>query len=273
MAQIILPNDQEIIAQLTKWLYFCLSMFFQICRLGNQMKKEGEVITKVLVFMFMAGVYLLILILSPGLSTTLGREDGIIESLTALFFGIAALQMGYLFFSTKSRERKYIFHFKRNIFYLLLGIIFFVFMGEEISWGQRIFGWHTPDWIKTINNQEEINFHNIRAIEASVDKQGLARWLTAGRVFTLFWLLYCLLIPLMDRYLLFTHNLFRKIYLPLLPIWLGLGFLLNFLLFNVLEEVASSKLDPRDPEYVEMIYAFLFLVASVIILKKSTKVS
>lgn len=36
-----------------------------------------------------------------------------------------------------------------------------VIVGEEISWGQRIFGFETPDWLKTKNLQKETNFHNL----------------------------------------------------------------------------------------------------------------
>jgi hypothetical protein len=33
--------------------------------------------------------------------------------------------------------------------------------GEEISWGQRIFGWATPDFFRENNIQGETNFHNM----------------------------------------------------------------------------------------------------------------
>jgi hypothetical protein len=32
---------------------------------------------------------------------------------------------------------------------------------EEISWGQRIFGFATPEAVKNINSQKELNIHNI----------------------------------------------------------------------------------------------------------------
>jgi hypothetical protein len=32
---------------------------------------------------------------------------------------------------------------------------------EEISWGQRIFGWNTPDALSAINYQNETTIHNI----------------------------------------------------------------------------------------------------------------
>ena len=39
--------------------------------------------------------------------------------------------------------------------------LMFVFMGEEISWGQRMFNWSTPDALKEVNIQDETNIHNI----------------------------------------------------------------------------------------------------------------
>ena len=39
-----------------------------------------------------------------------------------------------------------------------LGCVYF--LGEEISWGQHLFGWETPDHWMEINDQGETNFHN-----------------------------------------------------------------------------------------------------------------
>ena len=33
--------------------------------------------------------------------------------------------------------------------------------GEEISWGQRIFGFATPDFLMHLNEQKEFTVHNI----------------------------------------------------------------------------------------------------------------
>jgi hypothetical protein len=37
-------------------------------------------------------------------------------------------------------------------------------LGEEISWGQRIFGWTTPDALAEVNEQAETNLHNVRGV-------------------------------------------------------------------------------------------------------------
>ena len=44
---------------------------------------------------------------------------------------------------------------------ILVAIVLFVMVGEELSWGQRIFGWATPDSFASINEQSETNLHNL----------------------------------------------------------------------------------------------------------------
>ena len=44
---------------------------------------------------------------------------------------------------------------------LAWALLMFVFMGEEISWGQRILGFGTPEVLMEINHQQEFNLHNI----------------------------------------------------------------------------------------------------------------
>jgi hypothetical protein len=52
---------------------------------------------------------------------------------------------------------------------LFLGFAFahFFIAGEEIAWGQRIFGIETPDELKAINHQGEITVHNILIFQAA----------------------------------------------------------------------------------------------------------
>ncbi len=42
---------------------------------------------------------------------------------------------------------------------LVLGCIYIV--GEEVSWGQHLVGWGTPEWMDRLNDQGEMNLHNI----------------------------------------------------------------------------------------------------------------
>ncbi len=43
----------------------------------------------------------------------------------------------------------------------VLVLVLIVMIGEEISWGQRIFGWETPADYAVINKQGETNLHNL----------------------------------------------------------------------------------------------------------------
>lgn len=44
---------------------------------------------------------------------------------------------------------------------ILVTLVFVVMIGEELSWGQRIFGWTTPEAYAEINAQGETNLHNL----------------------------------------------------------------------------------------------------------------
>ena len=48
------------------------------------------------------------------------------------------------------------------------GTVLFFIAGEEISWGQRIFGYMTPDWVAERNIQKEFNLHNLGVLFGSL---------------------------------------------------------------------------------------------------------
>ena len=48
-----------------------------------------------------------------------------------------------------------------RIFFAVLSIACFYVIMEEISWGQRLFGWESSEWFKTKNLQGETNLHNM----------------------------------------------------------------------------------------------------------------
>ena len=50
---------------------------------------------------------------------------------------------------------------KVALLFLGLGFFYIVCAGEEVSWGQRVFGWETPENFKEANEQGETNLHNL----------------------------------------------------------------------------------------------------------------
>lgn len=93
------------------------------------------------VLLFMAASYSLYLVLPDETLCVIGDEDQFFEYLTAVFF----LGAGWLFLRS--------FLVRKNVWFLLLAILFFVGCGEEISWGQRILQFETPESLAEINVQ------------------------------------------------------------------------------------------------------------------------
>ncbi len=93
------------------------------------------------------------------------REDGIAEILQVLaWVGAAGLAL-----LAGRRLRREGASWEAWL-YGLVGVLALFVVGEEISWGQRIFGWTTPDQVADVNRQGETNLHNVHAVE------GLFQW-------------------------------------------------------------------------------------------------
>lgn len=99
------------------------------------------------------GIY----ILAPAFhAVRIQGEDRAVEWITfAGFFVAGILALSFL------RHRH--LGWKHGWLYLAgVGLFFLLCAGEEISWGQRIFGFATPQKIAELNEQGEFNLHNLR---------------------------------------------------------------------------------------------------------------
>jgi tetratricopeptide (TPR) repeat protein len=92
----------------------------------------------------------------PVIYVRLIAEDYWGEFATFAAFTIASLLFTVCFVSSKEK--------KHDFWYLLLAVGTFVVAMEEISWGQRLVGAQTPEFLSSVNFQNEIGLHNIRAI-------------------------------------------------------------------------------------------------------------
>ena len=91
-----------------------------------------------------------------------------------------------------------------------LAALFFFITGEEISWGQRILGFGTPEFIGEDNQQGEFNIHNLSFIHAY--KDGL---------FTIAIFVWGVVLPLARPFFGFVAKLQRALYVPLPPMQLS----------------------------------------------------
>ena len=91
---------------------------------------------------------------------TMIQEDGLVESLQAVFFLCASVfaSAAAVRFSGKKR------FIHSVLFYLLSLGLFFIAM-EEISWGQRILRFNLPGFFQKHNVQGELTIHNLEAIQ------------------------------------------------------------------------------------------------------------
>jgi len=126
------------------------------------------------------------------------REDGLVEWATVVF----DLAAGLLFAVALWRGYGAGFFPKwRNGFFLLaLAAFLIVVAGEEISWGQRIFGFGTPERLATLNRQHEFNLHNIAYIHRWKDDIGAVIILMWGVVLPIAVLLSTRLAALRKRF-------------------------------------------------------------------------
>lgn len=116
------------------------------------------------------------------------REDGFVEWLTV--FGLLAGA------STCFYRAKVLAKFRSPWFVLGLvgmGCLFIFGAGEEISWGQRIFNWHIPEFFAKNNSQGETNLHNLVVGGTKINK------LIFGLFLTICVVIYFLILPVLYR--------------------------------------------------------------------------
>lgn len=101
------------------------------------------------------GQVILELSLSSKALAAMHSEAGIHETLQAIFLAIG------LFYAVKSLLGLNVTSQKFLTFWLALAALSCLYvLGEEISWGQHIFNWSTPEYWQAVNDQQETNLHN-----------------------------------------------------------------------------------------------------------------
>jgi hypothetical protein len=212
-------------------------------------------------------------VFEPATLKWLAQEDGLFENFSALNWLLAAGVMFFLF--TKHR----------NIWFLLLGILFAICFGEEISWGQRLLGFSGPEVIRANNFQGEFNLHNLNFFERRYgDKSFWAVMRYVGRMFAIFWFMYGIVLPLSLKASLRLRRFVQYIRLPVMPLTIGLFFMVNYVVFQYFEDhhatvcahlgmVNNANCSSLPVEIREWFESLLFLVFTLIMLGHSLAAS
>lgn len=100
----------------------------------------------------------------PRLYLAVEREDGLLENLQALLLlGCVLIAAAAAWWLLRGRMILW------SAIYALGAIAFLWMLGEEVSWGQRIFGWSTPAWMEE-NLQGESNLHNLPGVMSGMNR-------------------------------------------------------------------------------------------------------
>jgi hypothetical protein len=181
---------------------------------------QAEWVTTAVLLLVMAGMYAALLLPDDTISWLL-KEERPLEGVGAL--GLLACSILCLLLwrhDKRAGAPKW-----RVLALLALAFLFFVAFGEEISWGQRIFGFGTPESLEEVNDQAETNLHNLATGKANF-------------LFNLFWLVMGVLIPLAALHKPTRRRLERL--LPILPAALAVAFVANQVVIKVAEEIFDA---------------------------------
>lgn len=126
------------------------------------------------------------------------REDGWVEYLTSLFLILGAVLLGIN--AVKAAKQGEI---KQVIFFSLSMLVFIFGAGEEISWGQRIFGVETGEYFLEKNYQGETNLHNLEIGGVDLNKLIFSQLMFTVLIF------YFVFLPI----LVYKTKFFRKLVL------------------------------------------------------------
>ncbi|MEP4380451.1 MAG: hypothetical protein ABJ215_00210 [Alphaproteobacteria bacterium] len=82
-------------------------------------------------------------------------EDGVFETATAVILLVCSVVLFASLGCSWALDRRL------GAAVAFMSVLCFLLLMEELSWGQRIFGFETPDEIENINAQQETNLHNM----------------------------------------------------------------------------------------------------------------
>ena len=204
--------------------------------------------------------------ISNDLLLKLSKEDSLYENASAIFFLLTAIA----FFILATRPKLYIAFkngskYPQRKYFWLLALLFFFAFGEEISWGQRIFNFETPDAIKGNNIQEEFNFHNLKGFDGrseddGKDETGIMALFAMHRLFYLAFLTYLLFIPIFYSMNAKFKSFIDKIHLPVPSIMLGVFFAFNLAYGNTLRALIDGMDGHGIVEIKECVFAFILFI-------------
>ena len=140
-------------------------------------------------------------------STAFATEDGPIETATAVLLACASVIL--LVFATRATG------YKRAVL-LFYAVAVFFGAGEEISWGQRMFGVESSEFFQENNFQGETNLHNLVVGDTHLTE------VIFGTGLAVVIMLYLVVLPLLYPFLSWVRRLCGALCIPVPQKHIGL---------------------------------------------------
>lgn len=198
------------------------------------------------------------------LSAELTREDGVYESVGASLFLVAAFCFLLLALAVIPQNNKVRFSRNNRRFFALFSLLFFFAFGEEISWGQRILNFETPEVFAEQNRQGEFNIHNLDIFHGrdaqGQEKEGWMSLLSMHRLFYIAFGAYLIILPFLSRFEWKFIEILKRKGLVVPSFFIGILFIFNWIFAYILKH-SLTGIDTHDiVEIKESIMAGILLV-------------
>lgn len=218
-----------------------------------------------LTLIILSSYVLIVSLLDPGKAFKFIREDGIVENLQVVCYIVSTLLMLYIFIISRSGTGIYLFKTRMNWLYFFLAVFCIVILGEEISWGERLFDY------KATEKFQEAGGTSLHNREYLFKVFGIP--ITAARIYFPFVLSYFVVIPVLNEYSQKIRNFFTRISLPVIPILVAVLIFINFAVWQVSfrvfdhpekwESLPDYAFFQTAEEVYEVIFALLLLWSSL----------
>ncbi len=183
-----------------------------------------------------AGAFALLLL--PGATVDdLVKEDGAVEWTGAigLFAGSALFLASFLIARRRGAQSSHLTRLGVWVLLLMAGGLF-VAGGEEISWGQRLFGYGNPAELGSFNAQHELNLHNINIFQGGT--------IDGDRLFRIAYIGLFVLLPAATWISARVRRRFEGV-VPIMPPWLAALFLAAWVLAEIVRHAFDGSYSPE----------------------------
>lgn len=171
------------------------------------------------------------------------EEDGMVENLTSLFLFAASGVCIYRVVQFKKAKQPGLWILTAAV----LAFLFFFAGGEEISWGQRIFGIQSSEFFLEHNKQAETNLHNLIVDGVNINK------LIFSQILFVVMVIYFVFSRILINKVNFLGKLEQQFNVPLPKIQHSV---VMILVAGLLALIHNAK----NAELLEMSFAFIFFL-------------